>query len=164
MGYQKITFSGGALWWLLFFELKRRTVTYRREFIIFIGISSDVVPFTEPCVCVLVVQDSNSNSSSSSIWPQFFDWLIGKKSDGKFIDVSRTRASQEKFHLLKCFHAGVFDCLFSAARLPEKNLLLMSKVFKIPTERDLRKKDTRTGTTTTTGARANVNQALVLFN
>lgn len=64
-GYQKITFRG-ALWWLPFFST---VTTHNREFIIFIGISSEPATSSLPLhslyrVCVYV-QDF------SSIWHQF---------------------------------------------------------------------------------------------
>lgn len=49
-GLSKNYIFGGRFMMIAFFQLKRRTVTYNREFIIFIGISSDVVPFIGPCV------------------------------------------------------------------------------------------------------------------
>lgn len=94
--------SGVALWWLLFFGLKKQK--HIAGNLLFLSAFHQTSPF----YIASCVQDF------TSIWHQVFDWLIGKKSKGNLLVVQ-----------LHKYDAGVVDSLVSVfcSMIKDKNLL-----------------------------------------
>lgn len=155
-GLSKNYILGGALWWLLFFQLERRTVTYNREFIIFIGISSDVVLFIGPCVRLC----AGFQQHMASVF-RLINWLkIGWKIYWCF---EHGWIRKKSFIYWNVFMRGCFTALFSAACSQKPAFDVENVCFQLflvgawLTDKD-------TNVQGRHGVRANVNQALVLFN